>query len=307
MLPKTGRIGEVGISKWHGKMKIIKYTNVNNIIVEFNDKSTLKTSYRTFKSGGVRKKLKRVGMTGTTNEGYKMKIIEYNSSKDVLIRLENGYEIRTEYKCFKNKGIRNPMHPSKYGVGFIGIGEYSSLGNTKKEKHCAEYIVWSDIIRRCYDPYYINKHLVYKDCVVCNEWKNFQNFAKWYKENYYEVEGQRSEIDKDILSGAEKEYSPKNCCIVPKIVNTTIIDAKSFRGKFPVGVDFNKASGKFRARISCIKKSKSLGYFSNPIDAFYAYKKAKEKQIKNIARKYYGIIPYKAYCALMSWEIKITD
>lgn len=37
------------------------------------------------------------------------------------------------------------------------------------------------MLRRCYDPYYINKELTYIDCYVCDEWLCFQNFGKWWE------------------------------------------------------------------------------------------------------------------------------
>lgn len=42
------------------------------------------------------------------------------------------------------------------------------------------------MLQRCYN----NKQLSYFDCEVCDEWLCFQNFAKWYEENYYEIEGE---------------------------------------------------------------------------------------------------------------------
>ena len=52
-----------------------------------------------------------------------------------------------------------------------------------------------------------------------------------------------------------------------------------------------------------------LGYFNNVIDAFNAYKKAKEKHIKEIAQKNFdnGLINEQVYQALMNYEVEITD
>ena len=50
-------------------------------------------------------------------------------------------------------------------------------------------------------------------CSVCEEWKHFSNFKKWFDENY--IEG--FDIDKDILIKGNKVYSPEACSFVPRI------------------------------------------------------------------------------------------
>lgn len=68
---------------------------------------------------------------------------------------------------------------------------------------------------RCYDVKYSKKHPTYKDCTVCEEWHNFQTFAKWFDENYYEIENTIMDLDKDILKNGNKIYCPA------KIISST--------------------------------------------------------------------------------------
>ena len=52
-----------------------------------------------------------------------------------------------------------------------------------------------------------NRNQYYKICRVCDEWHNYQNFAKWFEENYYEImvpsaeatEAQQLLIEKNLL------------------------------------------------------------------------------------------------------------
>lgn len=133
-------------------------------------------------------------------------------------------------------------------------------------------------------------------------------FAKWWDENYYEIEGQRMEVDKDILHKGNKIYSPNTCVFTPGNINALIINCKKVRGNYPIGV--NKLdNGKFRARYSNAMSGKRihLGCFDTPEEAFRVYKLNKENHIKEVADYYKNQIPERLYKALYNWIIEITD
>ena len=50
-----------------------------------------------------------------------------------------------------------------------------------------------------------------------------------------------------------------------------------------------------------------LGVFETEMEAFYAYKEAKEAYIKELANKWKDQIDPRAYDALMDYQIEITD
>lgn len=66
-------------------------------------------------------------------------------------------------------------------------------------------------------------------------------------------------------------------------------------------------SGKYIAQISRQGKRYGLGYYSTEIEAFYAYKEAKENYIKELANKWKDQIDIRVYEALMAWAISIDD
>jgi hypothetical protein len=41
------------------------------------------------------------------------------------------------------------------------------------------------MLRRCYSDRFVKIH-IYKNTNVCESWHSFQNFTKWYLENYNE-------------------------------------------------------------------------------------------------------------------------
>ena len=160
-------------------------------------------------------KSQRLGEIAYNTYGTLMKIVEYKNNKDITIEFQDEYKIKrkTDYKCFRRGGIKNPYDKEVCGVAFIGEGEYNS------KFHRKAYLYWKCMIERCYDPYELNKRPTYIDCTVCKEWLNFQNFAKWYEENYYECNEHKMSLDKDILVKGNKIYSPETCIFVPMNIN----------------------------------------------------------------------------------------
>ena len=62
----------------------------------------------------------------------------------------------------------------------------------------------------------------------------FQNFAKWFDDNKYEVDG-RLHIDKDILYPNCKIYSPETCLLIPQRINMLFLNKPNKRG-LPNGI-----------------------------------------------------------------------
>ena len=74
------------------------------------------------------KVISRLGEIKTSNQGCKMKIIEYNTYDDIIVEFQDEYKakVHTRYGKFKNGSIRNPYYPEVCGVGYIGQGKYKS-------------------------------------------------------------------------------------------------------------------------------------------------------------------------------------
>ena len=175
------------------------------------------------------------------------------------------------------------------------------------------------MLRRCYDAYYINRCLTYKDCYVCDEWLNFQNFAKWYEDNYYECNGEEMSLDKDILIKGNKIYSPNTCVFTPQRINVLFTKSDANRGEYPIGVHYKfKKVNEYEyhyleVKCSIMENGKKKGKvlktlpLNRPFQAFTIYKQFKENYIKQVADEYKDLIPQKLYEALYKWEVEIND
>ena len=257
-------------------------------------------------------KIDRIGEENYNNEGTLMRIVGYKNANDILIEFQDEYKVKvyTTYKSFKNGNIKNPYHKSVFNIGYLGQGKYKM---SEKGKHTKAYKVWTSMLERCYDPYYLNKEPTYIDCYVCKEWHNFQNFCKWWEENVYNCNNERMCLDKDILCKGNKIYSPENCIIVPQRINNLFTKSNATRGKYPIGVSWDKRINKFSANCGIYDKNenkskvKRLGYYNSVEETFEVYKNFKEDYIKQVADEYYNIIPRELWKAMYEYEVEIDD
>ncbi|HFD2052148.1 TPA: hypothetical protein ACF2DE_002879 [Clostridium perfringens] len=251
----------------------------------------------------------RTGERRIMNCGEEAEIVEYINNKNILVRfLKTGEVIRSTYNCFKNGTIVSHFIPSVCKVGIVGLEKVKENG-----KHLKSYESWRDMLRRCYDKKLQRKRPTYIGCKVCEEWLYYPNFKKWYEENYYEIEGQKMMLDKDILVKGNKVYSPDTCMIVPSNINTLFIKNDKNRGNCPVGVTWVSRDKKFQPQCNIFdietgkSKHKSFKTFKNKEEAFELYKRIKEENIKQVADYYKYQIPKKLYEAMYKYEVHIDD
>lgn len=257
-----------------------------------------------------RKTTDRTGEKRLNNFGSEMVIVDYRGCMDVDVYFpEYDWVYKSvTYQKFKDGGVKCPYERSVYGVGYFGNGEYKAWENGKNTRI---YNTWYDMLKRCYDKEYHKKQPTYKDCKVCDEWYNFQNFGDWYNENYYEIEGEKMHLDKDILVKHNKIYSPETCVIVPQAINKLFTKRQNDRGDSAIGT--SPVDGKYMVRCHMINpktgksKRKYLGIYDTQEKAFKIYKYYKEKNIKMVADYFREQIPDKLYDALYNYEVEIDD
>jgi hypothetical protein len=95
---------------------------------------------------------------------------------------------------------------------------------------------------------------------------------------------------------------------VPQEINKLFTKRQRCRGALPIGVSLGVGTHKpYRVYIQDGEKQHYLGFFDNVIDAFNAYKEAKEKRIKELADKYRDKLEPRVYEALYNYKVEITD
>lgn len=245
--------------------------------------------------------INRTGEINYNKFGDKMIIANYNNYDDIIVEFldRHHFQIHTAYSCFKNGSVTNPYDKSFYNIGYMGVGKYDSINNKNA------YTKWINMLKRCYCEKTFKTNPTYKDCIVAEEWHNFQHFAEWLNNNYYEIENEVMCLDKDILVKGNKIYGSNTCCIVPQVINNLFTKSELTRGDLPIGV--TKKRNKFSAQVYYKNKRIHIGTFDTPIKAFNAYKEKKEELIRQFANEYINQIPKKLYNTLCNYKVEITD
>ena len=244
----------------------------------------------------------RTGERVKNYQGYWMTIVKYRNGNDITIEFDDKRKTIRENVLYSNfsKGIvKNLFHPEVLGVGWIGEGDYKAKVNGKMTP---EYNYWFRMMRRCYQEGY-KDFMYYKDVIVCEEWHNFQNFAKWFTEIYNKDTMEKWDLDKDILNPLSKEYSPLNCCIIPHEINSIFRTSKSGKNNNLRGAMFRR--GRYEVYISVRNKRKYVGSSKIEEKAHEIYKKAKKEHIKEMANEYRGQITKEVYEAIINFDISL--
>lgn len=168
--------------------------------------------------------------------------------------------------------------------------------------------LWNDMYTRCYNTKLHKRFPEYRGCSICDYWlEDKERFYKWVEKNYYMIGNEQMDLDKDILFKGNKVYSPETCVFVPHTINTLLLNNKRKRGKYPLGVNYEKAKGKYRAALNVDGRTIKLGHYNTVEEAFRDYKRHKEALIIVVADRYKGKLPDRVYEAMMNWKIEIDD
>ena len=249
-----------------------------------------------------------VGKVCKSKSSGDFKILKYNDARNVEIQFINtGFETVATLDNIRKGYVKDPYVQSVYGIGVSGTKYQPTISgrNTK------EYNLWKSMLRRCYSDAYQKKQPTYEGCEVSENFKSYEYFHEWCnKQIGFGVNGNGNpfQLDKDLLIKGNKLYSEDSCVFIPADVNLVLTKRTASRGKHLIGVYWSNTNKAFVARVAKNKgKQEYLGSFKTELEAFNAYKQAKEAFIKEQAEKWKDKIDERAYKALMNYEVEITD
>ena len=242
----------------------------------------------------------RTGEVISNKYGTLMKIIKDNGSS-IIVEFQDTYkyQVETIYQNFKKGQIKNPYDKTHCGIGYVGVGKYTTT--LENGEHPLPYVKWHGILDRCYKKSLKTKYPTYSGiCSTCEEWHNYQNFAEWFYNNYYDIGEGRMHLDKDILVPGNKIYSPETCIFVPQRINMLLLNKPNKRG-LPNGIV--KVKTGYLAKYD----HEELGIYNTLNDAFSVYATEKEARIKTVAEEYKTKIPIKLYDALLRYKVLLEN
>lgn len=235
------------------------------------------SNHSTSKKVREQQKRERLGEEKLNKQGCLMKIVEYNKTADIVVEFqdERKTRIKSTYNEFTKGSIKNPYHPTIYGVGCIGK-KYHARTSRKIFK---EYATWKNMLYRCYGESYGLRYKTHRDATVCEEWLCYENFYDWIHEqsnaeNF--LKGNNWILNRKIIVKENDIYSPETCCLVPKNVD----------GLFA-------------------KPNLNMEYATESM--LRMYKEHMENKIKKVAKEEFvnGNISKQCYNAMMHYEVTL--
>ena len=249
-----------------------------------------------------------VGKVYKSNLSGDFKIVKYNDAKDVEIQfLKTEHEMVVTLDNVRTGLIKDPYSPSVFGIGVVG-NKYPITVDGVKTK---EYNLWCSMLQRCYSDSYKKKYQTYEGCEVSDNFKSYEYFYEWCNKQIgfgNDGNGNPFHLDKDLLVKGNKVYSEDSCVFIPREINSLLTKRDNNRGEYLIGVSWKKANKTFVATVSKGKgKREHLGLFNTELEAFNAYKTAKEAFVKEQANEFKTQIDERAYEALMNYTVEIDD
>lgn len=238
-----------------------------------------------------------VGDRFQINMGGTVTVLEYNSSKEVVVEFDShpGATTKATSGNILKGSVHNPHLPTVAGKGVVGF--------VKSPTTYPAYFYWTRMLNRCYTSER-RKLPAYEGCSVSKDWHQLDNFISWY-------DGQRKEpdwhLDKDLLNRRNSVYGADYCSLLPREINTFLTDRYKHRGQWPPGVTYHERILKWQAACNVDGKSKYLGVFYSPEEAFLEYKRCKEAWANALADRWDGRIEDRACEALRKYTVEITD
>ena len=254
----------------------------------------------------------RLGQQGINTDGDLMEIIKYRGYDDIDVLFLDGNDciVRTQYVNFL-KGIVKNYNKVRYGKhGYLGQGKYVTeyKDENGKRNYMLAYQKWNGMHRRAYNS--DGKHPAYADVHVDREWWNYQVFAEWFENNYYEVPNDFLCLDKDIKYPGNRIYSPHTCILIPNSINELFKQTNCNEKGLPIGVyeRSDMKSIRYRARTKTINENNEIIDVSlttkTAMEAFNFYKTSRERYIQFMANMYKDYLPKDIYHILMTYDIK---
>lgn len=172
------------------------------------------------------------------------------------------------------------MRKLNYGVGINDADYFVYTQVDGKRDKCPYFNRWEKMLRRCYSENFLKQHPTYRGVTVCDEWLTFSNFKAWMMTQNWEGKV----LDKDILAGDKKIYSPETAVFVTVETNNFYIMTTKERD-LPHGISFDERWNRYHVRISQGASQKYIGWTRTKEEAIHIYRKRKYELAIEIANK----------------------
>lgn len=185
----------------------------------------------------------------------------------------------------------------------VGINDWEGFTSSYLKGRMPEYDLWRAMISRCYSSSRKRQYPTYEGVTVSQEFLIFSNFYE-FLQSAVGFGNLNWDMDKDILNRRARTYSRETVVFVPKEINYFVLSNGAIRGSLPMGVCFDKRTGKYTASLKIAGVRKNLGRFQTIEGAALAYKIEKESRAKVLAEKWKGEIDVRVYEGLRNYRVE---
>lgn len=95
--------------------------------------------------------------------------------------------------------------------------------------------------------------------------------------------------------------------MVPAAINRRIYHRITSYSDLPLGVTYDKRTGKYKARGRIDRKDVHFGKYDTIEEAFQRVKLEKENEIRKAAELYKPYMPQEVYDVVINYKVEITD
>lgn len=238
------------------------------------------------------------------NDKYGNYEIVSNPGRDEKIRVRfhnTGFECDFHRSVICYNRVKDYMHPTKYGIGYLGAPTINDEDPIK----ALITRMWNSMMIRCYDPKKLNEAgKSYRNCTISRDWWNLENFKSWcidqISAGYYQ---DGWELDKDLLVKGNTLYSSETCVFLPVRLNQLQQVKKDSEYNWLPGVNFDKSRGKFKSEVNFDGKRYYFPRRETELESFLEYKELKEKLVQADAENWKGKIHPRAYESLKNYSL----
>ena len=213
-----------------------------------------------------------VGDVISTNSGA-CRVTKYETRLRVTVTfIDTGYTKTTSTQALRRGSVKDPYFPSIRGVACLGEGKFRASIHSRLTP---EYKLYLSVTTRCYDTEFQQKNPTYRKCRLCEDWLNFQTFARDVSQmkNF----GRRGfDLDKDLRILGNKEYGPSACSFIPHCINTVLLRREA------EGVYLQDGGG-FLTKLRMYNENVYLGTFKSKRKAMSIYREAKSEYVIELA------------------------
>jgi len=180
-----------------------------------------------------------------------------------------------------------------YGINDSDICGPGTFKLNGKQYLIPEYDMWKSMIRRCFSEKEQARRPMSKTPICSDEWTYRSNFQHWYlsQPSYYDHQGVKLQLDKDLLYFNNFLYSKDTCVLIPNYLN--ILFKKSSRTEIPWVYKkgksqnmVNELRNPYRASVYHQGKHIELGFFSSALEGHLAAQLVKIDCIQKTKLRY---------------------